>query len=115
VNKVFEQIALIPGLIAGAVVLEDGKLAGWCANSASPPDHLELVGVTCRAILSATRAEQREAHTGVAEFGARTLVFRGGVAALFLAYLDSPVDDAVLSWLFDQINPLLAGEGIILG
>jgi hypothetical protein len=51
----------------------------------------------------------------VAEFGARTLVFRGGVAALFLAYLDSPVDDAVLSWLFDQINPLLAGEGIILG
>jgi hypothetical protein len=59
VNKVFEQIALIPGLIAGAVVLEDGKLAGWCANSAIPPDHLELVGVTCRAILSATRAEWR--------------------------------------------------------
>ncbi len=113
-NKAFEQIALIEGMIAAAFVAEDGKLAGWCANSVILPENLCFIAENCRVVLSANRAEQRAAHTGVVAFGARTLVFREGVQGIFLAYLDSPTNDAVLNWLFGQVNPLLAAEGIKL-
>jgi hypothetical protein len=33
---------------------------------------------------------------------------------MFVAYLDSPTNDAVLKWLFDQVDPLLAAEGVKL-
>ncbi|MCE0497952.1 MAG: hypothetical protein LV481_08420 [Methylacidiphilales bacterium] len=111
-NKAFEKIALIQGLIAAAFVTADGKLAGWCANSAIAPDNLSYIAETCRVILSANRAEQRAAHTGVVAFGKRTVVFREGEAGFLLVYLDSPVNDAVLAWLFNQINPLLEAEGV---
>ena len=111
-NKAFEKIALIEGLVAAAFVSEGGKLAGWCANSVISPDNLCFIAETCRSILSANRAEQRPAHTGIAAFGNRTLVFREGASGLFMAYLDSPTDDAVLEWLFDQVTPLLAAEGV---
>ena len=78
------------------------------------PDNLCFIAETCRGILSANRAEQRAAHTGVVAFGNRTLVFREGEAGLFLAYLDSPTNDAVLKWLFNQVNPLLEAEGVKL-
>lgn len=113
-NKVFEKIALIEGMIAAAFVSEEGKLLGWCANSVISPDNLCFIAVTCRGILSANRAEQRPAETGVATFGNRTLVFREGASGLFLAYLNSPTNDAVLKWLFDQVNPLLEAEGVKL-
>jgi len=113
VNKAFEKIALIEGLIAAAFV-DGGKLRGWCANTVITPDNLSFLAETCRAILSANRAEQRAAHTGVAAFGNRTLVFREGDSGLFMAYLDSPTNDAVLVWLFDQVTPLLEAEGIKL-
>jgi hypothetical protein len=114
VNKAFEKIALIDGVIAAAFVSEAGKLAGWCANSVITPDNLCFIAETCRSVLSANRAEQRAAHTGVVAFGNRTLVFREGEAGLFMVYLDSPVNDEVLKWLFDQIDPLLAEEGVKL-
>jgi hypothetical protein len=114
VNKAFEQIALIQGMIAAAFVSDEGKLAGWCANSAISPDNLAFIAETCRVVLSANRAEQRAAGTGVVAFGDRTLVFREGPAGLFMAYLDSPTNDEVLAWLFSQINPLLEAEGIHL-
>ena len=101
-------------MIAAALVSEEGKLAGWCANTVISSDNLCFIAETCRVILSANRAEQREAHTGVVAFGNRTLVFREGGAALFIAYLDSPTNDAVLKWLFDQVNPLLEAEGVKL-
>ena len=113
-NKAFEKIALIEGLIAAAFVSDAGKLSGWCANSVISPDNLCFIAETCRVILSANRAEQRAAHSGVVAFGNRTLVFREGEAGLFLAYLDSPTNDAVLKWLFDQVNPLLEAEGVKL-
>lgn len=113
-NKAFEQIALIQGMIAAAFVSDQGKLIGWCANSAISPDNLSFIAETCRVILSANRAEQRPAHTGVAAFGNRTLIFRESEAGLFMAYLDSPTNEAVLEWLFDQVNPLLKAEGIRL-
>ncbi len=113
-NKAFEKIALIEGMIAAAFVSEEGKLAGSCANSVISPDNLRFIADTCRSILSANRAEQRPAHTGVAAFGNRTLVFRESEAGIFIAYLDSPTNDAVLKWLFDQVNPLLAAEGVKL-
>jgi len=114
VNKAFEKIALIQGMIAAAFVSEGGKLSGWCANSVITPDNLCFIAETCRGILSANRAEQRPAQTGVVAFGNRTLVFREGEAGLFLAYLDSPTNDAVLKWLFNQVNPLLEAEGVKL-
>jgi hypothetical protein len=112
VNKAFEQIALIESLIAAAFVSDEGKLTGWCANSPISPDNLCFIGETCRTILSANRAEQRAAVLGAVAFGDRTLVFREGSAGLFLAYLDSPTNEAVLSWLFEQVDPLLAQEGV---
>lgn len=101
-------------MIAAAFISNEGKLAGWCANSAISPDNLSFIGETCRVILSANRAEQRPAHTGAASFGKRTLVFRESEAGLFLAYLDSPTNDAVLEWLWKQVIPLLEAEGVKL-
>lgn len=101
-------------MIAAALVTDGGKLAGWCANSVISPDNLCFIAETCRVILSANRAEQRPAHIGVVAFGSRTLVFREGEPGIFIAYLDSPTNDAVLKWLFDQVLPLLESEGIKL-
>ena len=113
-NKAFEKIALIEGMIAAAFVSEEGKLTGWCANTVIKPENLSFIATTCQGILSANRAEQRPAHTGVVAFGNRTLVFREGASGLFLAYLDSPTNDAVLTWLFAQVSPLLEAEGVKL-
>ncbi len=113
-NKAFEKIALIEGMIAAAFVTEEGKLGGWCANSVISPDNLTFIAVTCRSVLSANRAEQRPAETGVVAFGNKTLVFREGAPGIFMAYLDSPTNDAVLKWLFDQVNPILEAEGVKL-
>ena len=113
-NKAFEKIALIEGIIAAAFVSEEGKLSGSCANSVISPDNLCFIAETCRVILSANRAEQRPAHTGIVAFGNRTLVFREGPVGLFMAYLDSPTNDAVLEWLFAQVNPLLDAAGVKL-
>ena len=101
-------------MIAAAFVSEDGKLSGWCANTVIKPENLAFIAVTCQGILSANRAEQRPAHTGIVAFGNRTLVFREGASGLFLAYLDSPTNDAVIEWLFAQVNPLLEAEGVKL-
>ena len=65
-------------------------------------------------MLSANRAEQRPAETGIVAFGNKTLVFREGAPGIFMAYLDSPTNDAVLKWLFDQVNPILEAEGVKL-
>ena len=113
-NRAFEKIALIEGMIAAAFVTSEGKLGGWCANSVISPDNLMFIAETCRSVLSANRAEQRPAETGVVAFGNKTLVFREGASGIFMAYLDSPTNDAVLKWLFDQVNPLLEAEGVKL-
>jgi len=114
VNKAFEQISLIEGVIAAAFISNEGKLVGWCSNSAISPEALTFVAETCRVVLSANRAEQRAAHTGVVAFGAKTLFFREGDPGIFMAYIDSPINDAVLVWLWDQIAPLLESEGLKL-
>ncbi len=101
-------------MIAAAFVADGGKLMGWCANSVISPENLSFIAETCRSVLSANRAEQRAAHTGIVAFGNKTLVFREGEPGIFMAYLDSPVDEAVLTWLFGQVDPLLAEEGIKL-
>ena len=113
-NKAFEKIALIDGLIAAAFVADGGNLLGWCANSVISPENLAYIAETCRAVLSASRAEQRAAQTGVVAFGNKTLIFRESEPGIFMAYLDSPVDDGVVQWLFGQVNPLLAEEGVKL-
>ena len=99
-------------MIAAAFVSDDGKVVGWCANSAISPDNLGFIAETCRVILSANRAEQRAATMGAAAFGECTLVFRESEKGLFIAYLDSPTNEAVLEWLWGQVNPLLEAEGV---
>lgn len=99
-------------MIAAAFVSDEGKLVGWCANSAISPDSLCFIAETCRVVLSANRAEQRAAHTGVVAFGDRTLVFREGQAGLFMAYLDSPTNDAVLAWLWEQVHAILEADAL---
>ena len=111
-NKAFEQIALIQGMIAAAFVSPEGQLAGWCSNSAISPENLCFIAQTCQVVLSANRAEQRAAFSGVIAFGERTLVFREGEAGIFMAYLDSPTNDAVLDWLWEQVNPQLEAAGV---
>lgn len=101
-------------MIAAAFVSGEGKLDGWCANSVISPENLTFIAETCRGVLSANRAEQRPAETGVVAFGNKTLVFREGASGIFMAYLDSPTNDAVLKWLFDQVNPILEAEGVKL-
>ena len=101
-------------MIAAAFVSADGKLTGWCANSVISPENLCFIAETCRSVLSVNRAEQRDAHTGFVAFGNKTLVFREGEHGIFMAYLDSPVNEAVLEWLFGQVTPLLAEEGVKL-
>lgn len=113
-NKAFEKIALIEGIIAAAFVSDAGKLGGWCANSVISPENLTFIAETCRSVLSANRAEQRAAHTGIVAFGRRTLVFREGEQGIFVAWLDSPVNEEVLAWFFGQVGPLLAEEGVEL-
>lgn len=113
-NKVFEKIAAVQGTIAAAFLTDEGKLAGWCANSAISPENLAFIGETCRVVMSANRGEQRLAYTGIVAFGNRTLVFREAETGLFLIYLDSPTNDAVMTWLWEQITPLLVSEGIKL-
>ena len=113
-NRAFERIALIEGVIAAAFVAPDGKLEGWCANSVISPENLSFVADGCRGILSANRAEQRPAHTGIAAFGERTLVFREIDAGTLIIYLDSAVNDEVLAWLFENIAPVLADAGVNL-
>jgi len=114
VNKAFEKISLIQGVIAAALVAEDGKLVGWCANSAISSENLSFIAETCRVVLSANRAEQRAANIGTVAFGGSTLVFREGEAGLFIVYLDSPTNEAVLGWLWGQVTPFLEAEGIKL-
>ncbi len=113
-NKAFEKIALIEGIIAAAFVADGGKLLGWCANSVISPENLAFIAQTCRSVLSASSAEQRAAQTGIVSFGNKTLVFRESEPGIFMAYLDSPVDEGVLQWLFGQVTPLLAEEGVKL-
>lgn len=113
-NKAFEKIALIEGIIAAAFVADGGNLLGWCANSVISPENLAFIAQTCRSVLSASSAEQRAAHTGIVSFGNKTLVFRESEPGIFMAYLDSPVDEGVLRWLFGQVTPLLAEEGVKL-
>ena len=114
-NKAFEQIALIPGLSAAAFIGDQGDVKGWCANIAIAPENLGFVAETCRGLLAALDGEQLPATLGAASFGARTLIFRrGDPAGLFMAYLDSPTDEQVISWIFEKIEPLLVAEGIRL-
>lgn len=113
-NKAFEAIARLQSVMGAALVTGEATLAGWCANAAISPENLLFIAQTCRSILNHTREEQRVAHTGAVAFGDRTLVFREIKDGIFIVYLDSPVNDAVLAWLFDQVTPLLKEEGIDL-
>lgn len=107
-DKAFEQIANIEAVMAAALVSPLNQLLGWCANSAIPPEKLLAIGESCRSMLDSLRSDQYGATIGAAAFGDRTLVFRLYPRGLFLVYLNSPVNDEVLNWLWPQIDPLLA-------
>ena len=111
-KEVFEEIARLPGMMAAVLIREPDELAGWCANSAISPENLRFIAATCRSIFSATADEERPSNLAAVAFGERTVVIREGGGYLFLAYLDSPTDEAVVLWLFEQVDPILALEGV---
>ncbi len=114
-NKSFDEIAKIQNLIAAAFLNTDEKITGWCANNHFSEETLRYIGANCLAILEATNAEKQTVHTGSAAFGDTTLVFRKTPDGLFLAYLSTPVNDAILNWLLEQVGPLLERDGIRIG
>lgn len=106
-KEVFEQIARIESVTAAALVTPLNRLLGWCANSAIAPEKLLVVAESCRSMLDSLRAENYETTSGYAAFHDRTLVFRLYPQGLFIIYLNSPINDEVLCWLWAQIDPLL--------
>lgn len=107
-DKTFEQIAGIEAVMAAALISPLNQLLGWCANTAIAPDKLLAVGEACRSLLDSLRSDQYEAKIGSAAFGSRTLVYRHYPRGVFIVYLNSPVNDEVLAWLWNQVDPLLA-------
>ncbi|PAW79427.1 MAG: hypothetical protein B9S32_02490 [Verrucomicrobia bacterium Tous-C9LFEB] len=107
-DKAFEQIGRIEAVMAAALISPLNQMLGWCANSAIAPEKMLTVGESCRSMLDSLRSDQYEATVGCAAFGERTLVFRQYPRGLFLVYLNSPVNDEVLNWLWAQVDPLLS-------
>ena len=93
--------------MAAALISPLNQMLGWCANSAIAPEKLLAVGESCRSMLDSLRSDQYGANVGYAAFGDRTLVFRLYPRGLLLVYLNSPVNDEVLDWLWVQVDPLL--------
>lgn len=108
-DKAFEKISGIETLMAAAFVSPLNQMLGWCANTAIAPEKLLQIGEICRSTLGSLRADHYEARVAAIAFGKRTLVVREYSSGIFIAYLDSPVNDEVLQWLWDQVDSLLVG------
>ncbi len=107
-NKAFDQIATIESLMAAALISPFNEILGWCANSAIAPEKMVAAAEACRSMLTSLRGDRYAANQCCIAFGDRTLVLREYPTGLFLVYLNSPVNDEVLDWLWAQIDPLLS-------
>jgi hypothetical protein len=106
-NETFEKIAAIESLMAAALISPFNEVLGWCANSAIAPEKMVAAAEAFRSMSSSLQADRYQTHIGCIAFGERTLVLREYPTGLFLAYLNSPVNDEVLDWLWAQVDPLL--------
>lgn len=111
-GEAFEQIARIDRLIAAAMTGTDGNLLGWCANSAIPPETLLHLCGLADEVLDTLRGQMREALVGSVALGERTLIFRQYPAGVLVIWLDSPVNDEVLDWLWRQVDSALRQQRI---
>jgi hypothetical protein len=105
-EKAFERIALIDSIIASALVSPTGELLGWCANSAIPSEKLSYVATSFQQIFGEMQ-EGCPTDNAVVSFGEHSLIARKLNIGVLIIYLDSQVTEAVLEWLWTQIDPLL--------
>lgn len=103
----------IEGMLATAFVNFDNTLAGWAANTAINPEQLQQIAQTCAHIFQSMSSDDQTLLTGNVAFGERTLVMRQFAEGMLIIYLDSPVNNEVLVWLWDQVMPLLSEAGIV--
>lgn len=111
-ERTFEAISQIETLIAAALVGPQGDLLGYCANSAIDPERLKMVAQSCHSVFSTASHWSYLTDCAVAAFGDRTLIARHYPGGVFVAFLDSPVNDDVLTWFWEQVHPLLAESGL---
>ncbi|PTX99956.1 hypothetical protein DB346_19295 [Verrucomicrobia bacterium LW23] len=112
-ETVFEHMMQIEGTLAAAFINFDNSLAGWAANTAINPEQLQQLAQTCAHICQSMAGDGQEIITGHVAFGERTLVLRQFPEGMLILYLDSPVNDEVLLWLWEQVMPLLSEAGIV--
>jgi hypothetical protein len=113
-ESAFDAISRIESLMAAALTDENDHLLGWCANSAIDPDSLRVACRTASTILGVLASQPYPAHTLSAAFGDKTLIARSLPGGAFIALLDSPSNDEVLAWLWNQVEPALRGAGVRL-
>lgn len=113
-EKSFEAIGKIETLIAAALVDSEGKLMGWCANSAISPQRLVMVAQASSGVFTTVSHWSYLTDCAVAAFGEKTLIARHYPCGVFIAFLDSPVNDDVLAWFWRKLHPLLEEAGLEL-
>jgi hypothetical protein len=111
-ENAFDAISRIESLMAAALVDADDNLLGWCANSAIDADTLRIVCHSAATILGVLAGQPYPAHTFSAAFGDKTLIARSMPSGTFIALLDSPANDEVLVWLWNQVEPALRQAGM---
>lgn len=112
-RETFEQIALIEGVIAAALTGGEGELLGWCATSAIPAEKLHRVALLCQETI-ALLPEDKTADVATVSFGDKTVIYRQYANAFLIVFLNSPVNQAVLDWLWSELDPLLAKKGVAI-
>ncbi|MEM1059105.1 MAG: hypothetical protein AAGK14_07640 [Verrucomicrobiota bacterium] len=117
-EEAFKQIQLIETLVAAGWIVPDAasgdELAGWCANSPIDEDTLQQIGLTMDSVFARLRHRSYDAHSITVAFADRTVVARLYHGGIFFAWLDSPVNEAVLAWLWPQVEAALAPTGVDL-
>jgi len=117
-EEAFEQIQLIESLVAAGWLVPDApsgeELMGWCANSPVSEETMLQFGLTVNSVISRMRHRSYDAHTISVAFTDRTVVARIYHGGIFFIWLDSAVNDAVLEWLWPQVEGPLAEAGVDL-
>lgn len=117
-NEAFERIQMIESVVAAGWIFPEApsgqELLAWCANAAVSEEMIAQIGLTLESVVDRLRHRSYETHSLSVAFADRTVVARRYTGGLFFAWLDSPVNDEVLAWLWPQVEEALAPTGVDL-
>ncbi len=117
-EEAFKQIQLIESVAAAGWLLPEAEsgeeLLAWCANTPVEREAISHIGLTLESVMDRMRGRDYASHTISVAFADRTVVARRYESGLFFVWLDSPVNDAVLDWLWPQVEAALATTGVDL-